>query len=330
MPAPSTSRRKPTHRRRLDSDIEEDESTQKNTKALEGSRPKKPSKGKGHERPPQVPGDGDDPMGEDDNDVVDVDNFEDQPLSKADMGKFRGLSQDWNSMASKIRQNWSVVGEVAAAMADSAEGTELEKGLSELETVIRGLIDIDAEMSVHSRVLEAMHQELAQGEPINDCVDRYISGTKKLIGEYQAKTTRQKFAKNDGYLKFRQGIYEAQHQGSAMPPITEILPQESGDISDDDELEVGGVTQNYTCPITLTPLVDPLTSSVCGHSFSAEAIRQTFSTGHPTKKCPATGCNKSFSLSQCNLNKDLAKKVKAWQRRSQRTEEGSDAEEIVD
>lgn len=185
MPAPSTSRRKPTHRRRLDSDIEEDESTQKNTKALEGSRPKKPSKGKGHERPPQVPGDGDDPMGEDDNDVVDVDNFEDQPLSKVDMGKFRGLSQDWNSMASKIRQNWSVVGEVAAAMADSAEGTELEKvellftilhlefnrhdnsqGLSELETVIRGLIDIDAEMSVHSRVLEAMHQELAQGEPI--------------------------------------------------------------------------------------------------------------------------------------------------------------------
>jgi hypothetical protein len=37
---------------------------------------------------------------------------------------------------------------------------------------------------------------------------------------------------------------------------------ESGDASDDDDIEVGGVTQDYKCPITLTPLEDPLTSYV--------------------------------------------------------------------
>ena len=36
---------------------------------------------------------------------------------------------------------------------------------------------------------------------------------------------------------------------------------EDGDASDDDDdLEVGGVTQDYKCPISLTILVKPLTS----------------------------------------------------------------------
>ena len=47
-----------------------------------------------------------------------------------------------------------------------------------------------------------------------------------------------------------------------MPPwclLTSLL--ESGDDSDDDDdVQVGGVTQDYKCPITLTMLVDPLTS----------------------------------------------------------------------
>lgn len=37
---------------------------------------------------------------------------------------------------------------------------------------------------------------------------------------------------------------------------------EDGDASDDeDDLEVGGITQDYKCPLTLIPFVNPLTSS---------------------------------------------------------------------
>jgi hypothetical protein len=41
-----------------------------------------------------------------------------------------------------------------------------------------------------------------------------------------------------------------------------IYFSEDGDEShdDDDDIEMGGVTQNYNCPITLTPLLNPLTS----------------------------------------------------------------------
>ena len=64
-----------------------------------------------------------------------------------------------------------------------------------------------------------------------------------------------------------------------MPPLTELFAQgtvtliglsflfwlifvtEDGDDSDeDDDLEIGGVTQNFNCPLTLTPLVNPVTS----------------------------------------------------------------------
>lgn len=63
-----------------------------------------------------------------------------------------------------------------------------------------------------------------------------------------------------------------------MPPMTTFIEKgavcakvliganlgdysEPGDASDDDDdVEVGGVTQDYRCPLTLTPLQDPLTS----------------------------------------------------------------------
>lgn len=47
-------------------------------------------------------------------------------------------------------------------------------------------------------------------------------------------------------------------------------------------------------------------------------------------KCPASGCNKSFKLSDCQPDPDLAKKVKAHQRRQRAAEADSDAEEVVD
>lgn len=65
-----------------------------------------------------------------------------------------------------------------------------------------------------------------------------------------------------------------------MPPLAELLPRgvcfharrsvtrlnsdfvpEDGDMSDEDEdIEVGGVTQDFKCPLTMTVLDNPMTS----------------------------------------------------------------------
>lgn len=71
----------------------------------------------------------------------------------------------------------------------------------------------------------------------------------------------------------------------------------------------------YTCPITLTPLVEPMTSyvtlylfhlrgaakyalrQICKHTFSKTSIYDYFKNNRSTrKKCPATGCNQQFTL----------------------------------
>jgi len=187
-------------------------------------------------------------------------------------------------------------------------------------------------MRAHADSIDDVYQKLGQGESIVDSIERYDKGVETRMEGYVAKTTRQKYAKSEVYTKFKHGIYEAQHPGAAIPPISEFISREDGDDSDDeDELEMGGVTQSYTCPITLTPLVAPMTSQICGHSFSEEAIRQSFrGSTSVAKKCPTSGCNKSFKLTDLKPDPALAKKVKNWNRRNQRAAEDVDAEEIVD
>jgi E3 SUMO-protein ligase NSE2 len=71
--------------------------------------------------------------------------------------------------------------------------------------------------------------------------------------------------------------------------------------------------------------------TICQHSFSAEAIRQVLGPNKFTKKkCPVSGCNQMISLNDLKPDKDMARRVKACQRRAQRREEEHDVEEIVE
>ena len=65
--------------------------------------------------------------------------------------------------------------------------------------------------------------------------------------------------------RLSQSLYPKVRSGYCLTPVLRLkqnVSTEDGDVSDDDEIEVGGVTQDYKCPITLTILVDPLTSYV--------------------------------------------------------------------
>lgn len=124
---------------------------------------------------------------------------------------------------------------------------------------------------------------------------------------------------------------------------------EPGDASeDDDDIEVGGVTQDYKCPITLTPLEDPLTSyalspmdnspnlnhrtnsrKTCKHSFSGAAIREYLARG--VRKCPATGCNKKITLADLKTDKALERRARDHARREAMRAEDEDVDaEIID
>jgi len=344
MPTATFSRRN-VSRRQASSDIEQDQPTQKRGREVVDDeddeepprlrvngvkKEKKATSSRQVTRQSQRDENQDD--GEDDDDRIDVDNFHDQALGRVDLPKLLGLSKEWQQMEKQVQQNWNDIVDVAASVADAAEGADADAGLAELDSTIKELIDIGVEMKAHEDSIDDIYQKLGRGDSIVNSIDRYHKGVKTRMNEYAKKTTRQKYAKSEAYTRFKHGIFEVQNPDTAIPPISEFIPREDGDDSDDeDELEMGGVTQSYTCPITLTPLVDPMTSQVCGHSFSEEAIRQTFR-GSPSvpKKCPASGCNKSFKLTDLRRDTALAKKVRNWNRRNQRAADRDDAEEIVE
>ncbi|KAF8208828.1 hypothetical protein K438DRAFT_1812962, partial [Mycena galopus ATCC 62051] len=230
-----------------------------------------------------------------------------------------------------MHQPAGIINAVAAAMAEVA-GDEAKQGLAELDRVMKGLLDVQFLMTGHSKVLSDIIQSIARGEEITDLNARYLSLADDMNAEYDKKTTRQKYMKNDEYVSFREAIYEVEQPGSAMPPMTDLIPREPDDESDDDdEIVMGGVTQEYKCPLMMTLLKDPMTSTVCNHSFSGDAIREFFKNKRGSQKCPASGCSKSFTLAECKSNPDLARKVKAVEKRQARAQqqEDSDAEEII-
>ena len=64
---------------------------------------------------------------------------------------------------------------------------------------------------------------------------------------------------------------------------------------------------------------------LCGHSYSAEAIREYLGPNRTRyKDCPATGCRKQICLNDLEVDKDLARRAKEAARRERAREEDSD------
>ncbi|KAI0670785.1 hypothetical protein C8Q78DRAFT_1031904 [Trametes maxima] len=334
MPVASSSRRNrrapsseieedgPSQARQPQEDVEMDDEGEHQTR-----RSKKSSKKK---RGKEQDSDGED-VAVDQEDIP-VPELKDYPLDKNQMTRLHGVSSDWALMRDKVHlHGYGFIREVASSVAEFTEGEKGEKALTEIDLLMRDLLDTEHELTAHEKALDDLQQKVARGEEIEGVIDAYQQGVQKRLDEYKTKTARQKYAKNDYYQKFKQAIYEVQHPDVAMPPLADLIPQEEGDDSDDeDDIQMGGVTQDYRCPLTLQILVDPVTSKTCGHSYSAEAIRDYLAGSRLPKSCPATGCNKEITLSNLSANKDLAKRAKEAARRERAREEDSEGEEVIE
>ncbi|KAF9220964.1 hypothetical protein BS17DRAFT_786274 [Gyrodon lividus] len=345
MPVASSSHQRRRRRAPSSDHIEEDDPTQRNGDDVDDSQGneeqqqpvrktvKKEKKLKSARNNTEIPQGGSSNVDGDEDDRIDIQNFHDQPLDKKDGPKLHGIAQDWEMIRKQIHQSsFTLVKDVAISLADVMEVGQAEEALDEVDSIMKELLDIDQEMLSHEQTLNTLHQTLMRGERVDDVIDTYEGEVKRLMNEYQAKTTRQKYASVDPYVQFKQGIFEVQNPGSAIPPINDLVLREKGDVSDDDDdLEIGGVTQDYKCPITLVILENPMTSQVCGHAYSAAAIQDYLRrAGGDGKPCPASGCNKRITMDQLQADKDLEKRVKIVARRQQRLEEDSDNEEVIE
>ncbi|KAF9781616.1 zinc-finger of the MIZ type in Nse subunit-domain-containing protein [Thelephora terrestris] len=255
--------------------------------------------------------------------------FLNRPLSQKQQAKLHSLASDAEVPVRAYKQDvMEIVKRLAGNVAEFTTNYQ-DKTLKDLDLMMRGLMDVEQYHYLQRDVVSSFHGRLTRGEEIEQVGTQFGEGYKEKKEEYEAKTSRQKYLKNDDYKDFKEAIFQVDHKDEAMPPMTTFIEKEPGDASDDDDIEVGGVTQDYKCPITLTPLEDPLTSKICNHSFSGAAIREYLSRG--SKKCPATGCNKKLTLTDLKMDKALERRVKEHARRAAMRDDDNDVDaEIID
>ncbi|KAL1713012.1 hypothetical protein EV715DRAFT_212543 [Schizophyllum commune] len=324
----STSRRR-TNRRVVDEEIEDAQPSQDASQSQRrGSNRQAPRRARSQ------PESDDGLEVEDDEAPIDVDNLADAPITDSAALTIKGYAQDWGRIQERIMQSARTITEVGEATADAAEGQEREKGIRDLDKVMRELIDVAADMNAHEMSLEDIHGRLVAGEEIVGLREKYKADVVERMNAYNSKTSRQKYAKVKEYATFREQVFQVEHPDEPMPPVSEFIPKEDGDESDDDDMEVGGVSQTFTCPLTLGVLKDPHTSKLCGHSYSGAAIKDYFNSGRKgeRKQCPAAGCSTQLARADVEEDAALARRVKLWERRQKRAQEKADedVDEVVE
>ncbi|CAD6955402.1 unnamed protein product, partial [Tilletia laevis] len=228
---------------------------------------------------------------------------------------------EYESALGKMSNVLEYLGEAALAVEELFEEGETDL-ISQLDSSVREVIDSQYEMEIRQKILRSMVSSLEQNREIVSPVQVYKETVEKAMERYKAKTSRQKYVKSDAYQKFRSIIWEVHNGGSAMPSLTEHIPAEQGDAANDDveDFEQGGVAQNFKCPLTTAFLVDPMSSTLCPHSYSKEAIEayiaSKYREGRPAM-CPQSGCNATLTLSALKADTGLAKRVAIHLRRVQ-------------
>ncbi|CAE6457839.1 unnamed protein product [Rhizoctonia solani] len=258
-------------------------------------------------------------------------NYPDQPLDEQQDAKLRVISSEISVFNSLYGTAIEDLLETATMLADALPGDDHpfeNEEMIRLKDSLLSLLDNQHASELHVDTLtNDIRKPVAAGRKIVDPASILDAGFEKRIETYRTQTSRQKYGKSQPLKALISDVWESYRPEESAPTVNAILPREEGDPEEsDDEMEIGGVTQDYKCPLTLQIYDDPLTSTVCGHSFSADAIRAYVKTNN---KCPAQGCNALISLGVLKEDKVLQKKAKAAKRRAAR-EETESADEIDD
>lgn len=214
--------------------------------------------------------------------------------------------------------------------------TKCQESISAIDTTFKNSLDIQVGITLPSQAamqtstyvnnnrafeLVSSMEELENFPLIENPANHYEAKLTRMKSDHESLTRLEKYKTTtsvlEGYTKFRRAIFNASHEEAdeEMPDI-ELYVQ-----GEDDELVVERAAVSYKCPLSRTWLVDPVTSSKCGHSFSRAAILEVFQTNLRSQaetgviKCPVGACKHQYAIRDLKMAPELAKKADAQRRR---------------
>ncbi|KAK9712161.1 hypothetical protein K7432_007341 [Basidiobolus ranarum] len=217
---------------------------------------------------------------------------------------------DFDSLLNQVNEAYGHLTEAAVDLENINSDTQpLDEG-------VKRVIDVEAQLKLQQRLLNDIKMRISRGEQIPNLVQHFKNEYRNVLQKWNSRSEDVRYLRNENYLEFKSKVWEVNHPNDPMPPLVDDGEQ------DEDLMVMSTSTVTLKCPITTTYLEDPVTSQVCKHSFSKEAI-----VGHIRQSrtvaasCPVSGCSKYIKISDLKPNKSLARRVKQWLQSQEEEEE---------
>ncbi|WVQ80669.1 hypothetical protein IAT38_002774 [Cryptococcus sp. DSM 104549] len=261
------------------------------------------------------------------------DDFQDVSIDRSTRGAIASLDATVDNIREaiqKLEEGIELARETAIAIEEAGPD---EEAIKNIEPMIFKAIDQREILTFKKKALSALINRLKSGDRIEDIYGQYNDDVSQKEREYLAKSNRAKYKTNEHYVTFRHGIWEVNHPSTACPPLSQWLEKGDGEESDDSDIDMGGQTQTYRCPLTLQHYKKATTCTKCNHSFSHAAIVDHIQKGRGMPvRCPVTGCAAKITMADLKDDPSLQKRADAFESRKQRRddEDEEDAIDVID
>ncbi|KAJ1965029.1 hypothetical protein GGI12_001051 [Dipsacomyces acuminosporus] len=203
---------------------------------------------------------------------------------------------------------------VALDLEEVGEGEKVD----EMDRHIRSLLESKKRLEIEMDLLSKM----SNTTDFHDIEKKYKSSWNSADQKYNKMSDAKKFGTNEKYRVFREQLWEIRHGEEPMPPLFEGQGGDGGS-SEEEDLVIAGARMTYKCPITATWLIDPVTSKVCHHSFSKEAIMDYLRAQHGRCVCPVGGCSQLIRMQDIVPDKILERKLARHLRQLEQEEQAA-------
>lgn len=254
--------------------------------------------------------------------------FHSSSLAKSTLNEALSIFQTAAVTAESFRTN---PGEESSNKEDSHDfGPEVDETIQHFDGLYRQALDLNAD---HSAILSAVDQTIESVKDqsaymLQDLDEKNYQNKKMplistLVADRQASTytqymdkpESQRYGQAKSYVSFRHEIWKVNQFTDDEPDINKLF----SDYEEDDDLIEERTRESFKCPLTKRFYEDPVTSTVCHHSFSRAAILEVIRNQHQaTVKCPIPACSKHFGARNLQPNKELAERAKRDQERELR------------
>ncbi|XP_066540165.1 E3 SUMO-protein ligase NSE2 [Hoplias malabaricus] len=210
-----------------------------------------------------------------------------------------------------IGTGMDIVTDVALDLVE-AQGTDDSANLKKLEQMMLECATLDREINLFVESVEQTTTRMRHEPP--HALFTLVNSVKECFTDLMA--TDSDIQNHSKVVAFRDNIKKSLSQGNAVAAnnIEEEL---------DEDIAVTQSQTNFSCPVTLKEMENPVKNKKCQHYYDQQAVLAMIKAKHNNKKnfrCPVVGCgNPDVKQSDLELDLVMKRKIQNYKRQNAKT-----------